>query len=127
MKNDIVQIDNNKVYSSYYARACKILPSYRMVAISMKVPDNFKGEILKELVPSMKLVYGYKYNGMSIEEYTETYKFENLRELDVKEVYEKLKGKAIICYCGTGTFCHRHLVMEWLRQKLGDEVIGGEI
>lgn len=127
MKDEVIQMKRDKVYSSYYARACKILPNHRMVAISFKIPDNFKGEIVRELAPSKKLVYGFKYQGMEEQEYKDTYYCENLSKLNPMEIYNKIKGKAILCYCGKDSFCHRHLVIEWLRQKLGDEYIGGEI
>jgi uncharacterized protein YeaO (DUF488 family) len=122
-----VTIKNDKVYSSYYARACKIFPDWRLVGISRKIPDNFNGEILKELAPSSSLLYNYKNDSISDKEYCETYKLETLDMLNPVEVYEKLKGKVILCYCGSESFCHRHLVINWLRENLDDNIIGGEI
>ena len=60
--NDTVVLKRDKVYSSYYARACKIIPDWRLVAISVGIPDNFGGEILRELNPPSKLLYEYKNN-----------------------------------------------------------------
>ena len=122
-----IKIQNEKVYSSYYGKACKIYPDYRLVAVSMNVPDNFKGEVLRCLAPSQSLVYGYKYYTMSEQKYTEAYRREILDKLDVREIYNKLKGKIILCYCGPGQFCHRHLIMNWLTEQLGEQYIGGEV
>ena len=125
--DEIVIIKNDKVYSSYYARACKIIPDWRLVAISIGIPDNFGGSIMRELNPSQSLLYNYKNGKISDEEYKEIYFNETLKHLDPHVIYNKLKGKVIVCYCGKGSFCHRNLVIEWLRQNLGDDVVGGEI
>lgn len=127
IKDEAVVIKNDKVYSSYYARACKIIPDRRLVSISIGIPDNFNGEIMRELNPSGSLLYRYKNNLCDEQEYTETYITEILSKLDAFEIYNKLKGKVILCYCGKDSFCHRHIVMNWLKQNLGDEVTGGEI
>ena len=122
-----VKLDKDKVYTSYYARACKIIPDWRLVAISRGIPDNFGGAIMRELNPSQELLYGYKNGNISDEEYREIYFNETLSTLNPVEIYNKLKGKVILCYCGKDSFCHRHLVIEWLGQNLGSEVIGNEI
>lgn len=125
--NDTVVLKRDKVYSSYYARACKIIPDWRLVAISVGIPDNFGGEILRELNPPSKLLYEYKNNICTTDEYIDRYTKEVLDRLNPIDVYNKLKGKVILCYCGKDSFCHRHLVMDWLSKNLGEEVIGNEI
>lgn len=123
----LIIIDKNKVYTSYYARACKIIPDHKLVAISLGIPENFNGEILRELNPSSGLLYKYKNRIITDDEYREIYYNETLKFLDPLDIYSKVKGKVIICYCGKDKFCHRHLVIEWLKQNLGSEVIGNEI
>lgn len=127
MSDIINKMDSNKVYTSYYSRACKILPDRRMVAISIGIPDGFNGDILRELNPSGKLLRGYKDGIISEEDYTKTYYCEVLNNLDADAIYEKVKGKCILCYCGRDKFCHRHLVIDWLIKNLGKEIYGGEI
>lgn len=122
-----VVIDNNKVYSSYYARACKIFPSRRLVAISIGIPENFNGEIMRELNPPKSLLRDYKNGICNKDEYRERYYSNILNTLNPIDIYNKLKGKVILCYCGKGYFCHRTLVLEWLEINLGKEVIGNEI
>lgn len=127
MDKIVVTLDRNKVYSSYYARACKIFPSWRMVAISISIPDGFDGIILRELNPTQQLLYDYK-NGLCDEhEYEERYYNNILSRLDAKSIYEKVKGKVLLCYCGKDKFCHRKLVLKWLADNLGENVVGGEI
>lgn len=126
-KDDTVVIKNNKVYSSYYARACRIVPDRRLVAISIGIPENFGGEICRALNPPEFLLFGYKSGNISETEYEQIYYEQVLSKLNAHDVYEKLKGKVILCYCGKGKFCHRNIVLKWLSNYLGMEVIGGEI
>jgi len=127
VKEESVIIKRDKVYSSYYARACKIIPDRRLVAISIGIPDNFGGSIMRELNPHQKLLYDYKNGLCSNEEYTDRYIRSILNNLNPLDIYNKLKGKVILCYCGKDSFCHRHIVMKWLEQNLGKEVIGEEL
>lgn len=127
VKDEVVTIKADKVYTSYYARACKIIPDNRLVAISIGIPDGFNGEILRCLNTSSELLYKYKHQQINIDEYIETYKAETLSHLDPLEIYNKVKGKVLLCYCGKNSFCHRHIVLEWLCQSLGEEVRGNEL
>lgn len=126
-QDKLIEMQKDKVYTSYYAYACKILPGHRMVAISLGIPDNFTGEIYRELNPSKELLYAYKNGKISSEEYTRWYKTEVLNNLDPMDVYNRLKGKAALCYCGKDSFCHRKLVASWLAEQIGSEIIGGEL
>lgn len=127
-KEEIIGIlDKNKVYTSYYARACKILPDRRLVSISIGIPDGFKGEIARELNPSAYLLNGYKSGKISNNEYKNIYYTEILSKLKVEDIYNKYKGKCLVCYCGKDSFCHRYLILEWLANNLGENIVGGEI
>lgn len=127
LSNKTFTIDNNKVYSSYYALACKVIPDWRLVAISIGIPNNFGGEIIRKLNPPKQLLFDYKNGLCSQEEYRDRYYTEVLNQLNPKEVYSELKGKVILCYCGKDTFCHRQLVLEWLQDNIGCDAIGGEL
>ena len=124
LRDESVVIKRDKVYSSYYARACRIVPDRRLVAISIGIPDNFGGEIMRELNPPESLLISYKSGRCTEEQYIEIYKREVLDKLNAKDIYEKLKGKVICCYCGKDKFCHRQLVMNWIATELGDEYVG---
>lgn len=125
--DESIIINKNKVYSSYYARACKIVPDWKLVSISIGIPDNFNGSIMRELNPPQQLLYDYKNGLCNNEEYTCRYIENVLKNLNPFDIYNKLKGKVILCYCGKESFCHRSIVLNWLEQNLGKEVIGGEI
>lgn len=126
-QEQIAMLDRNKVYTSYYARACKILPDWRLVAISIGIPDNFNGDILRELNPPQQLLYDYKGGRCTEEEYIQRYYENVLNNLDANYIYNKVKGKVMLCYCGKDSFCHRNIVLEWLEKNLGKGVIGYEI
>lgn len=125
--NDEVVIKNNKIYTSYFARASKIIPDRRLVSIALTSPEGWKGTYFRDLNPSPSLLSNYKNGRVSTEEYKETYYFETLRLLSPEEVYNSLKGKVLCCWEKSDSFCHRHIVIEWLRENLGEDIIGGEI
>lgn len=127
MKEETVIIKNDKVYTSYYARACIIVPDRRLVGISIGIPNNFKGTIYRDLNPSQALLIGYKSGNISDEEYEEIYMNETLSRLNPLKVYRDLAGKVALCYCAKGKFCHRILMLNWLEKSLGSEIIGGEL
>ena len=120
-------IDNNKVYTSYFARACRILPDSRLVSISLGTPANFNGAFYRDLNPSAELLSAYKSGKISDTEYEEWYNQQILSKLNPEKVYNDLKGKVLLCYCGKDKFCHRHLVIKWLTESLGHSIQGGEI
>lgn len=122
-----VTLDNNKVYTSYYARATKIFPNSRLISVSLGVPSGFAGGLLRELNPSPSLLNAYKSGKITDEEYETIYRNETLSKLDRQEIYTKLKGKVILCYCGKDKFCHRHIIIKWLLEELPESIAGGEI
>lgn len=127
LSGETIIIKNDKVYTSYYARACKIVPDRRLVAISLGIPDNFNGEIYRELNPTVKLLSDYKSGLITKEEYTDIYLNQVLSKLNPLEVYNRLKGKVALCYCGKGSFCHRIVMLNWLGNNLGADIVGGEL
>ena len=127
MGKDTVVIKNDLIYSSYIARACKIVPNRRLVSIALNTPDYFGGSFLRELNPTPMMIHNIKNGNITAEEYEEAYRKEVLSQLNVHEVTEKLKGKIICCYEKPSDFCHRHIVMKWIAENIGEQVIGGEI
>lgn len=125
--DEVIIIDKNKVYSSYFAKASKIIPDKMLISIAITTPDNWHGEYLRELRPPVSLLYKYKNNLIDTVEYERVYRAEVLNWLDASEIANKLKGKVICCWERSGCFCHRHLVLRWLEEQLGNTIIGGEI
>ena len=125
--SDVVVIDNNKIYTSYFNRAGRIVPNRRLISVSLGTPENWGGAYLRELNPSPSLLSRYKQGLVSTEEYEKVYRFETLRNLEPLDIYNKTKGKVLCCWEKSGEFCHRHIILKWIEEGLGDEIIGGEI
>jgi uncharacterized protein (DUF488 family) len=105
--------------TSYYAKSSK-LPN--AVSIAGKAPDWYTGREYKQLAPKYWFFKKYKDDGDE-KFYTEQYKKEVLDQLDPKKVFEELgENSVILCWEKSGKFCHRHLVAEWFKEKLGIEV-----
>lgn len=127
MKRDTVIIHNDKIYTSYFARASKIVPNRRLVSIALSSPESWEGTYLRELNPSPMLIHNIKNGLITTEEYRKEYIASILNQLNPNEIADKLKGKVACCWEKTGSFCHRVLVIEWLASNLGNDIIGGEI
>lgn len=124
-KND--KIEENKVYTATYNLANKHLPNRRLVGISIREPDYFKGELARELNPTDQLFFSYKGGNINDKEFEDWYRETVLGKLDPLEVYQKYKGKVLCCWEDPDEFCHRHIIIKWLMDNLGDGILGGEI
>ena len=72
--------------------------------------------------PSSKLVYGLKQGHITTSEFSEIY-LSHLKETSTlyfdewKDFITKGPEKAILmCYCSPGSFCHRHLLADYLER-----------
>lgn len=111
--------------TSYFAKIRKILKenqSADIVAISRTTPAGYNGKTAPELFPSAKLLSDYKNNLINEEEYTVRYKNEVLLKLDLNEIYNKYKNSILICWEGTGKFCHRRIIADEIKTQLGISV-----
>ena len=88
-------------------------------------PQSYKGEWLPKLAPSYKLLMKYKEDGDQ-----EAYKKEYLAYLDKlgpEAVVSMLKdGYTYCCFEKTGSFCHRHLLAQWLRANTDITIVKEE-
>lgn len=125
MKN----IYKDKVYTSSYKCVDEKLLKKLIVPISRTVPAKYKKEERSLLEPPYWLVHEFKDADsiMSEEEFEYHYREEVLDKLSPEEIYEKMKGKVLVCYEGKSKFCHRRIVTKWLEETLGEGVVGGEI
>ena len=116
--------------SSYYSKYCnKYLNDCKdkFVAISRTVPVWYKGNHMKDLAPSFKLLYDLKDGRISEEQYK--FKYERaLSNVDILEVIESLNGKTVLCFEKEG-FCHRHLLIDYLKRlgKMGFNIESEEL
>lgn len=76
----------------------------------------------KRFAPDSDLLYKYKAGNLSEHDYTARYIelmdqrwTDDAHLLDDITKHEKL---CLMCYCGPGKFCHRHLLVEWLSKRI---------
>lgn len=98
------------------------------ISIAAKAPVWYKGSEYKKLAPKWSFYSEWK-NGShkgDNDYYIKHYKEEVLDKLDPEQVLKELEGFSgvsedniiLLCYEKTGTFCHRHLVADWLNQNI---------
>ena len=88
-KNETVILSKDKVYTSYYARACRIVPDYRLISISIGIQNNFNGEIMRELNPPEWLLYSYKNGNITEDEYSKIFYEQVLSKLNPLDIYNR--------------------------------------
>jgi len=110
-----------KVYTSYFANGKKLHEAgIMMIGIALFPPKWFYGVSLQQVAPTYSILHED-----TEERYVERFKNEVLAKVDPKEFIENVKtfskGKdvALCCFEKPGDFCHRHLVADWLNEKLG--------
>lgn len=107
------------VYMSYYGNPLlRGVPSERLVAISRKVPPDFRGSRhYKDLAPNWSTLERYKRDRDYLA-YVKTYCRTRLLRLDAAKVAADLDGKIILCYerPGADVFCHRLIIQKWLQK-----------
>lgn len=113
-----------KIYTSYFANGKKLgKAGITMIGIALYPPKWFYGVSLKTVSPTYSILHED-----NRERYIERFKKEVLSRVDPKEFLERVKqysnGKdvALCCFEKPGDFCHRHLVADWLNEKLGLDV-----
>ena len=105
--------------TSYYAK----YKGDNAVSIAAKCPHWFTGRQYKKLAPNYYTLLSYKNGEINEEQFTELYYAEVLNNLDAKRVYEELgENSVLLCWEKSGSFCHRHIVAEWLQNELGVEI-----
>jgi hypothetical protein len=104
------------MHTSYFAKSGS---HPNAVSIAGKAPKWYKGREYKKLAPKFWFFKKYKKDGDK-QFYTEQFYRLILNHLDPQKVIEDLGPHAIIlCYEKPGDFCHRHIVAQWLHDKLG--------
>ena len=120
-------IYNDRIYTSFFDAVDKYVMLDRQISIALSSPRSYRGERCESLAPTPELLGGYKRGEITKEEYEVIYYETTLALLNPLEIYEMLKGKVLLCWEKKGLFCHRHLVIRWLQDNLGERVIGGEL
>lgn len=94
------------------------------ISIAIGKPRYIKLEKeIKELAPTWGLLQDFRNNKINEAQYIERFN-KQLSRLDPADIYERIKILAgdneavIMCHCNKQSFCHRHLVAEWLEKEL---------
>lgn len=104
--------------------------SENAISISTGRPHWYLGEHYEKLVPGWSLVKSHKAKESSDFDYIYEYTSKVLDKLDPLSVAKELNGKILLCWCAKDKFCHRHVVISWLRltlKKTGNELITKEL
>lgn len=119
------------IYTSYFGNLKKIPEDIIPISISLYSPKYFNGQSYILVAPTKEILTDWK-NGKQDDEakghYIRAYKFQVLRKLNAKKVFDELKtlsnGKDIVllCYEKPNDFCHRHLLAEYLEKELNIEI-----
>lgn len=110
--------------TSYFGSR-KFKEGMNLVRISTSAPDWFPWPLrsFPKLYPGWELLKRYKEGQDNQEEARVLYHSQVLSKLDPKEVWEELGEDAVLlCWEKTDSFCHRHLVAEWLEENLGVKI-----
>jgi len=107
-----------------YLGNLKFIPNENIYTI-MRVPSKWSKEYVKgnidKVAPSMSILERLNSGEYSEEEFTTLY----IKELDKlpKSYFKKeLDGKTLLCSCVVGSFCHRHVLSEYIETHTDIEV-----
>lgn len=115
-----------KIYTSYFGNSKKLQQAgIKVIGISLYPPRWFNGISLKQVAPTKSILFA---NGQTQEEYTRRYRSEVLSQQDMQQflkTVEQVSGGqdvALCCYEKPEDFCHRHILADWIKEKLGIEI-----
>ena len=100
------------IFTSYFSR----YKGTQGVSVANKTPDWVDCDKCKELMPSWVDVMDYKNGIITWKQFRKNY-IRKLKKLDVKEFYNRLNGKVLLCWEATDKQCHRHILKEWFNRN----------
>ena len=68
------------------------------------------------IAPSRKLLKQIKAKEITEEQYHQAY-IRQLNQIGVNNIIKLYDNKVLLCYCGEHSFCHRHILREWLANQ----------
>lgn len=115
-----------EIYTSYYGNIRKLRNnSIIPVGISLGIPKWFRGNNLRYLAPTYKIL-----QLETQEEYIPAY-IKLLESMDMERfrfdltvISESEGGNdiALLCYEKPGDFCHRRIFADWMKEKTGYDI-----
>lgn len=110
----------------FYQLKNNIIPGAVSIAVGKPSYVTIHKE-LRSLAPPWILLNAYRNGEITEAQYTEVFS-EQLLKLNPKTILDELELIAsddelvIMCHCGSKSFCHRHLVAEWLQSNMHVEI-----
>jgi len=124
-----------KFFTSYYGMIPYIPDEYKLVSISIDIPEYLKNQMDiwdKRLAPNWDLFREYKDSPEDPErekKYVQRFKEEVLTNCLITDILKDWSDKCglletyvLLCYETPDTFCHRHIVSEFLSEKFNIDV-----
>lgn len=110
-----MKLNNETVYFSYYNnRKTKDLPLER---VQISLYSYEKGlPLATELFPNKDLFIAYKEGTINFSELIHSY-YMHLQNLNPEEIYNKYKGKVLLCHESNINDCHRTAIRLWLKDN----------
>lgn len=106
--------EKKKIYTSYFAMAYKIEDKDKLLSVALWKPKGINIQRAPYLAPTKEILLRYKQDHDE-KAYTKAYREQVLGKLDVNKVAAHLQGRILLCYERPESFCHRHIVAQWLR------------
>lgn len=109
------------IYTSYFAKINKLPQNIIPISIAIKAPSGWNGLEFKTLAPKWSFLSVWKQTQDNTY-YTIEYQQQVLNQLNPEEIVKQLyalsnnQDIALICYEKSESFCHRHLVADWLNK-----------
>lgn len=105
------------IYTSNFSKSKKV-PN--PIAISLKVPKWYVGDVYKKLAPSRELLMDYKNELIDKREYTRRYLIELVANgVTVDTIVDELPDECtLLCWESPDSFCHRHII-SWILRRAG--------
>ena len=102
------------IYTSYFAEMRKMTPEQkeRCMSIARFTPKGVTIPINTMLAPGWEILKAYKEDG-DTEKFTAAYR-KYLAGLNVHKIGANIQDRILLCYEKPETFCHRHILAEWL-------------
>jgi uncharacterized protein YeaO (DUF488 family) len=110
------------IYTSYFAKVKKLPQNVVPISIAIKAPTGWNGLEFKALAPKWSFLSVWKQT-QDNDYYIAEYQKQVLNQLNPEEVVKRLYALsynhdvALICYEKSESFCHRHLVTDWLNSN----------
>lgn len=103
------------IYTSYFSKFNKVKQmGKKCISIARFTPRDVYMPSYLSLAPTYEILREWKKNE-DIDRYIDRYVDEILSKLSPEKVYADLDECVLFCYERSDSFCHRHLVAEWLR------------